>query len=400
MDMKQRILFLRWRPASFAGAARHLVDWLRGIDYSKNSVFLGSTKGEIFRPHVEALRLPVQCVPLPLSVDGSFFKVFLSWVRFLRRLRPDKIIMGDGYFREWPLATVLAAYAVCGGNVYMSEHTPYPTPTRKASRLHFGFLPGLGLWWYWSVLPLRARAYFSKRIIAVSGTLKNWMVQFYGYPPEKVTVVYHGVDASRFHPGDVSVRDSLRVSLRLPPDATVIVSTARLDVGQKRIDRLIRAFDSIAGERKDLWLLLAGDGPREQELRRQAESSCARERIKFLGYMEDVSPVLRAGDIFVLPSAFEGLSIAMLEAMASELVTVVTNSGASGEAIEDGVNGLLVDVTYEGVLQGLRKALDLSANERRMMGRRARQTILGKFQLGEALKRFLVAVDLECSQGE
>ena len=395
--MKRRILFLR-RPSGFGGTEIQLVDWLRCIDYTRNEVWLGTSE-DLFSTPLKALGLPVRRIALPVPVAGSFLRIFFSWLGFLRRLRPDKIIMGDAYFLEWPLVTVLAAYFACAGDVYMTEHSPYPTPSRKASRIHFGFLPGLGLWWYRSVLPLRARAYLSKRVVAVSETLKDWLVHSYGYPSEKVTIVHHGVDPSRFYRAEASFRDSLRDSLGLPRDATVIVSTARLHA-QKCVDQLIRAFDTISGTEKNLWLLLAGDGPRREELRGLAQSSRAHERIKFLGYLEDVSPVLQASDIFVLPSTFEGLGISMLEAMASELVTVVTDSGPSGEVIEDGVNGLLVDVTYEGVLQGLGRALNLSANERRMIGRRARQTIMEKFQLEDALKRFLVAVDLQQSQGE
>src|SRR3990172_4574932 len=104
---KQRLLFLRRAPW-FWGAEIRLLDWLRGIDYAKYTVLL-AYKTDVFSSRVKSLGLPVVCTPLTVPVEGRFWKVFFSWLSYLRQIRADKIIMGDGYFGEWPLATVLAA---------------------------------------------------------------------------------------------------------------------------------------------------------------------------------------------------------------------------------------------------------------------------------------------------
>src|SRR5205085_10310804 len=132
----------------------------------------------------------------------------------------------------------------------------------------------------------------------------------------------------------------------------VLVSTARLS-GWKRVDRLLEAFESVSDARHDLWLALAGDGPFRAEVETFINGSRAKQRIKLLGYVEDVSAVLQASDIFVLPSDNEGFGIALTEAMATKLVCIATRTAGPDDIIEDGKNGLLVDVRCDGVLTGL-----------------------------------------------
>ena len=370
-----------------------LLDWLRGIDYAKYTVLLAYTT-DVFSSRVKSLGLPVVCTPLTVPVEGRFWKVFFSWLSYLRQIRADKIIMGDGYFGEWPLATVLAAYLVAPGKVYLTEHTPYPQAPRKASKIHLGFLPGLGLWWYKLVWPLRVRAYLARRVLAVSRQLKEWLVHFYGYPSGKIVVAYRGIDTSRFRRASNEARVSLRASFNIPAHSTVIVSTARLS-SPKRIDWLIKAFEALSASRESLWLLLVGDGPLRKELESQAGACSARERIRFTGFLEDVSAPLQASDIFVLASAFEGFGTAILEAMASELVCVVTDTVGPGEVIENSENGFLVQPSDEGVLEGLEKALKLSPAERELMGEKARQTIQERFQFSDTIKKALAMLEID-----
>ena len=68
--------------------------------------------------------MPVTCLPLTAPFTGGFFRMFISWIRYLIRLRPDKIILAEGGFRDFPLSTVLAAFAIARGNVWMMELHP------------------------------------------------------------------------------------------------------------------------------------------------------------------------------------------------------------------------------------------------------------------------------------
>ena len=241
---------------------------------------------------------------------------------------------------------------------------------------------------------LRARAYLARRILAVSEGIKHNSVRFYGYPPQKVSVVLNGVDAWRFCPTPADACDKFLATVDIPEDAIVVVSTARL-APVKRVDRLIRAFDTLALTYMNLWLLLVGDGPLRQEVANLAKSVKAADRIRLLGHLEDVSQALRASHIYVLPSDSEGLPLGLLEAMACELACVATKVTGPVEVIEDGKNGFLVEPSYAGILTGLEKTLKLCRADRKSMGEKARQTVLESFRAERAVAQALTLLHID-----
>jgi glycosyltransferase involved in cell wall biosynthesis len=379
---KTRLLFVR-RTTAFGGSEIVILDLLKEIDYQNNEVFLASPVN-VFSSVLAELKLPVTFVPVTVPFTGGFLKVFFSWVSYLRRQGSNKIILAEGGFADFPLPIVLAAFAVVWGNIWMMELHPAPEPSKRKPGFHFGL--GLGL-------RERTRAWLTKGILSVSHGVKDRLVRGYGYAPEKISVVYNGVDTKRFSPAPQELRKALRRNLQIPEDAMVVVSAARLD-DIKRLDRLIKAFDVLSFERKDLWLLLTGEGPLRGELMALAQSLQSRERIGFLGHVEDVCATLRASDIYVLPSDEEGFGIALVEAMACELVCVATKTVGPSEIIEDSRNGFLTERTYEGVLGGLQQALQLGTEARKLMGRCARQRVIENFRVEESVAKGLAFMEI------
>jgi len=385
---KKRLLFVR-QTAGIGGSEIVILDLLNSIDYEKYTAIL-ATPVDVFSKRLLDLKLPVMWVPLTAPATGGFFQCLFSWISCLRRWRPDQIILAEGGFRDFPLSTVLAASVVAGGNVWMMELHPAPEINSQTRGLRWGFIPRFGL-------RERTRAWLPKGILSVSQGVKDRLVR-YGYPSDKIAVVYNGVDAKRFSVASRDTRSALRRSLQVPDQATVIVSAARLD-GNKCLDRLIQAFAALSLEYDNLWLLLTGDGPLRAELTTLADSVDGRERIRFLGYVDDVSAVLRASDIYALPSNEEGFGIALVEAMACGLVCVATSTVGPSEIIENGRNGFLTDRTWSGVFKGLQQALELNGEERRIIGGRARQKVLEKFQVEEAAVKGLVFMGIDPAAG-
>lgn len=403
MAVKKRVVYIL-QSTSFGGAEQMTLDVLKSVDYEKCGVCLVSVE-DILSPRLSRLGLPVECIPSPprrgpLNGLGSWAgrykggrrEVFAAWVRFLKRLRPDKIVLGNAFY-NFSLSEVLAASRAARGDLYMIENTVPFEPPPRSSRLHLGFVPGVGLWWYKLTLPLRARGYVVRGILAASEGVKQRAVSW-GYPPDKVWVTRHGIDTSRFVPATQETSGKLRGTFGVPEDATVVVSTSRLST-EKRVDRLIKVFDQLAPAHDRLWLLLIGDGPLKSEITNLVESSNHSSRIKFLGHLDDVVPALQASDIYVLPSESESLGLALLEAMASQLVCVATRTMGPTEIIEPGQDGLLVDISSEGVLEGLRKALEMSPQERRDMGRSARQRVLERFRVKDAVQKKLTLLGID-----
>ena len=179
------------------------------------------------------------------------------------------------------------------------------------------------------------------RIICCSEFLRGILVNSYGVPEDKAVTVlnaYHGPKAD-----DVSLsRAEARAELGLEASPRYVLSICRL-MGWKRVDGIIRAL-ALLGD-KSAELLVAGDGDMEAEWRALSAELGLEDRVHFLGNVShDRIPLfIRAADVFVLNSEYEGLSHTLLEVQA--LGTPMIASGVCGnpEVVVDGVNGLLVD---------------------------------------------------------
>jgi glycosyltransferase involved in cell wall biosynthesis len=209
-------------------------------------------------------------------------------------------------------------------------------------------------------------------LIAVSEEVADAVAREIAPPPNKLTVIANGVDVARFAlPGD---RGHVRSALGLPQNARLIalVGTFKPQKGQRQ---LIEAAETVVPAFPDAHILLLGDGELRAELQARAATSPVAARIHFLGSRADVPELLAACDIFVLPSLWEGLPIALLEAMASGLPSVASAVSGARQVVVDGETGFLVP---PGDVPALAAALAelLSDPERASaMGAAARQRV-------------------------
>jgi glycosyltransferase involved in cell wall biosynthesis len=118
-------------------------------------------------------------------------------------------------------------------------------------------------------------------------------------------------------------------------------------------------------------------------------------RVMLLGLSDNVSELLQASDLFVLPSDREGLSVSLTEAMSTGLICIASDVSGSNEVIKDGDNGFLVEPSDEGVLNGIRRAMNLDDRKRKDVCRSARNTILEKFEKRKSVLNILKLLDIE-----
>ena len=135
-----------------------------------------------------------------------------------------------------------------------------------------------------------------------------------GVAPARVHLVPNGVDEKHHRPADPDERAALRTRLGLPRDGPIVIYTGRL-APEKNVDVLLTA----ARDLSDLTVLVVGEGPEWRALGELVVELGIQERVWFTGAVEDVATYLRASDIFALPSSAEGMSNALLEAMACGL---------------------------------------------------------------------------------
>lgn len=178
--------------------------------------------------------------------------------------------------------------------------------------------------------------------IALSGELETYLRDAVGTPAASITRICNGVDSERFHPG----RDrSPLPSGFAPPDALVVGTVGRLEPvkDQSNLARaFIRLVESVPEARRRLRLVIVGDGSLRAEVENLLAEAGLRDLTWLPGARDDVSDLLRALDLFVLPSRAEGISNTILEAMACGLPVVATAVGGNAELVVDGLTGRLV----------------------------------------------------------
>ncbi|MDH3223229.1 MAG: glycosyltransferase family 4 protein [Gemmatimonadota bacterium] len=177
-----------------------------------------------------------------------------------------------------------------------------------------------------------------------------------GIPGERIIQLPNGVDTGRFAPPDPAERAALRKDVGLLENEVAGAFVGRL-VALKRVDLLIRAWVE-SGAAETGPLLVVGEGPEEEGLRRLA-ADVAPSSVRFLGRMDTPETVLKAADLFILPSQREGQSVALLEAMACGLVPVVSDLEPNTAVVDEGVTGF-VFTTDDGasLASALRRALE------------------------------------------
>jgi glycosyltransferase involved in cell wall biosynthesis len=215
----------------------------------------------------------------------------------------------------------------------------------------------------------------ARRIHTVSDSLRASLIR-QGFPAGRIDVVVNGVDTNRFQPG---ARDEARRETGLPANATVLGLVGRFGA-YKRHAELIEAFEVLAPAHPDLMLLFAGGGgPLEAATRERAARSRFAERIRFAGFQSDLRAWYRALDLLVIPSVNEGLSNALLEAMASGIPALGHTACGNGDVIEDGVNSFLSDLGTRDHLKEALAAILAKPENLPALGRAARVTIENRF---------------------
>ena len=207
------------------------------------------------------------------------------------------------------------------------------------------------------------------RIIAAAEFIKRDLCRFLHIPEDRVDVAGEGIDLKEFHPGVSGVK--IRQEFSIPEDAPVfgLVAMIRSEKGHKHfVNAAIRVLRKVPAAR----FLIVGDGQKKQvdklRLKIRKEFPRAPSPIIFAGYREDVTEVMAAIDVLVVPSMQEAQSIVIPQAFATGKPVIASNVGGIPEIVRHGVNGLLVNA---GDVDALAEAMGLlceSPQERRRLG--------------------------------
>jgi glycosyltransferase involved in cell wall biosynthesis len=196
-------------------------------------------------------------------------------------------------------------------------------------------------------LMYRAGARLVNGIIAVSDETARSFQRTVGHVGDRVTVVCNAVDTDRY-PASID-RDAVRAGLGFTRQDHVMTMVGTFK-RQKGHVHLLDAAASVAGQLADLHIVLVGDGELAEDVRARVTALGLGDRVHLLGTRRDVPELLAASDSFVLPSLWEGLPVALVEAMASGLPVIATDVSGTSQVMVAGATGWLIPPGDAGAL--------------------------------------------------
>lgn len=336
-----KIALLRHRISGPGGAETTVLHLARGLAAAGHEVAVyGTGRTE------EAQRLlgpGVKFVPVPVwgGKTGRVLTYALN-VRRLLRKNPGQVVFslertleqhvyraGDGCHREW-----------------LRRRLPYLTPAARLAQ-EFSLFHRV-------MLDLEKRLFSDPRllrVIANSRQAQREIEEHYGLPPEKIRVVYNGLDHQRFHPLENQEAAALRARLGLAASARVVLFVGS-GFGRKGLAYLLEAFAGLKDPNHVLWVV--GKGP-ARRYRQRAKRLGVAARVRFWGPQGDPAPFYQVAAALALPTIYDPCSNVVLEALGCGCPVVTTAANGAGEFISPGTNGALVAQPHE--ITGLRQAL-------------------------------------------
>ncbi|MHB1428601.1 MAG: TIGR03088 family PEP-CTERM/XrtA system glycosyltransferase [Rhodocyclaceae bacterium] len=302
---------------------------------------------------------------------GHLFKLFPRLVRIFRELRPAIVHSRNLAALEVTVPAWLARVPVR----IQSEHG------RDVDDLD-----GSNIIYQWV-----RRAYnpFVSRWIALSRDLETYLTGRVGIPVRKVTQIYNGVDAGRFHPaadaaGAVPSAPTISGCPFIRPEHWLVGTVGRMQTvkNQTLLARaFIRALELAPELRPRLRLVMVGDGPLRAEAQALLTAAKVAELAWLPGERHDIPEVLRGLDCFVLPSLAEGISNTILEAMASGLPVIATRVGGNPELVSEGRTGALVPASDPEAMAQAIIAYAQAHEQARSAGQEGRAEVERRFSL-------------------
>lgn len=218
-----------------------------------------------------------------------------------------------------------------------------------------------------------------QRVIAVSAEVASSIKINYGKVNPLVQVVANGADTAKYARTQTAEID-IRKQLNIPETATVIGITCVFRA-QKRLGTWLEIAQALHAKHPDTYFIIVGDGPLRDEVHAKAKALGTEQYVFFAGLQTETRPYFTAMDMFMMSSEFEGLPIALLEAMSMNCVPVCTAAGGIPEVIKDELNGLLVPVEQPLQLVERLSQLVQQPDEVARMKQAARETVINSFSM-------------------
>ncbi len=337
-----KIALLRQRVGGPGGAETTVQHLARGLAAAGHQVTVYGSQslaeaGAVLGPQIAYVPVPVWG-----GKAGRLLTFALNTRRLLRRAGPQVVLSlertlgqqvyraGDGCHREW-----------------LRRRAPFLSP---AARIFQRLSP-----FHRVLLTLERRLFTDpglKRIIANSHMVREEIIRHYQVEPERLSVIYNGLDHQSFRPLAEPERSALRSRLGAPANTAVILF-AGSGFGRKGLAFLVEALGNLENQDGVLWVAGKGDpAPYQRQARRLGVAA----RLKFWGPQANLSPFYQAATVLALPTIYDPCSNVVLEALACGVPVITTNTNGAAPFLTPGENGEIL--TRPDDLTGLTRALE------------------------------------------
>ena len=224
---------------------------------------------------------------------------------------------------------------------------------------------------------------FTHKIVAISESTKEALVKNENFPRKAVSVIHNGVSDLQGLTNSKLLRDKLSIA----PDNVIFGTVSRLQP-IKNQKMMIIAFASILEKHPKSKLLIVGDGPSKADLMAFVDNFGIAQSVIFTGFKVNALAYTEIIDVFLLTSYSEGLSMALIEAMALSKPCIATNVGGNAELIENNLNGFIIESKDTAALIRASLALISKKQLRLDMGRESRRTYMEKFRVEQMVAKY------------
>ncbi len=367
------VLFVT-NTGEFGGAEKHLLQLVRRLMLRGVRPSILCVAQDLYSEHLSEQE--AQHVPI-IRYEGSPDS-FLDWLQVFRKSRPDIVVFVRAWLWCYRWHVPLAAWVA---RVPRRISIAHLEPRSEEARPKGVSIQNAIFWGRKAAYrcALRASNFFEQATICVSNSIRDRLVKEFRFPTSKTMTIHNGVSL-----GDLRLRPNDEIAVRrrlgLREEEFLLVCIARLSE-QKRIDILLQAMAELVREGVPCKCVIVGDGPLRGQLVECHAALGLRGHVFFEGFQRETLQYLHAGTAFVLTSDWEGLPLALLEAMACGLPCIVTSVGGNVEVVTNGVHGLVVPPGSPHEVANAIRYLCAHPSERKEMASMARARALAEFDV-------------------
>jgi glycosyltransferase involved in cell wall biosynthesis len=366
------VLYVIDQLRQLGGAERILLEMTRRLSPNR---FRCSVVAFNMNPDLDALRAfptPLYSLPLKRTYDLNATK---QAIRLLRLIRAERVSVVHTFFETADLwAAPIAKLSGCP--ILISSRRDMGILRTRKHNLAYPFVNRL-----------------FDRVLAVSEEVRSYSIRQDRLSPQKVETLYNGVDIAELDrkAAEGNARQELGLQTGVP-----VVSTLANIRSIKGIDVLVGAAQRVCIEFPQTTFLVVGrvlEPETMVALQAQVDSLRLTDNFRFTGEMANPFPVLRASNVFCLPSRNEGFSNALIEAMGSGLPCIATRVGGNAEALEEGENGYLVASEDANAMADRILGLLRDRELAKQIGSAARVTVRERFSMEAMMNRLMGIYD-------